>query len=243
MCWSTATQRGARSTPIIANLNEIHQSLTLLATNPSQAALANAALQTQVASLRSNANRLPAPFAEMLLRAAGIFEGDLTQSSHQQLARALGDQVTGAMPADRPEPLSVHAHQHAGSPAHRFRPGVRPGRRVRPVLQPDLQQLVDTSRPDWQWRQDNALARTLSPATLREFQRAAQIRDAFFRRRQHPVDQSRRDAAAGKRERRLLDQARYQRHHRGEQGRIELAGFRAVAGHEPRARRHHGRSG
>ena len=46
---------------IVANLNEIHQSLTLLATNPSQAALANASLQTQVASLRANANRLPRP--------------------------------------------------------------------------------------------------------------------------------------------------------------------------------------
>src|SRR5262249_43405473 len=38
----------------------------------------------------------------------------------------------------------------------------------------------DTSRADWAWRQDNALARTLAPAALREFQRAAQIRDAFF---------------------------------------------------------------
>ena len=81
---------------IIANLNEIHQSLTLLATNPSQAALANAALQTQVASLRANANRLPAPFADLMLKAAGSFEGDLTSSSHAQLSRALGDQVTGA---------------------------------------------------------------------------------------------------------------------------------------------------
>src|SRR5205823_9537411 len=44
----------------------------------------------------------------------------------------------------------------------------------------NLTALVDTSRPEWTWRQDNALARTLLPATLREFQRAAQIRDAFF---------------------------------------------------------------
>ena len=48
-------------------------------------------------------------------------------------ARRSGDR---RVPADRAEPLSVHARQHAGSPAHRFRPVVRPGRRVRPVLQP-----------------------------------------------------------------------------------------------------------
>ena len=53
---------------IIANLNEIHQNLTLLATNPAQAAQANAALQTQVASLRANATALPPPFADMLLQ-------------------------------------------------------------------------------------------------------------------------------------------------------------------------------
>jgi type VI secretion system protein ImpL len=40
--------------------------------------------------------------------------------------------------------------------------------------------MVDTSRPDWRWRQDQPLARALSPATLREFQRAQQIKDAFF---------------------------------------------------------------
>ena len=148
------------------------------------------------------------------------------------------------MPADRPQPLSVHARQRR----RRCRSPISAGCSGRAACSTGsynqyLQPLVDTSRPDWQWRQDNALARTLSPATLREFQRAAQIRDAFFCGRQHPVDQSRRDAAAGKHERRLLDQARHQRHHRGEQGGIELAGFRAVAGHEPRARRHHGRPG
>src|SRR4029079_1441907 len=80
---------------IVANLNEIHQSLTLLATHPSQAAPANPSLHTRVASLRANANRLPVPFADLLLKAAGTFEGDLTNSSRAQLAQALGDQVTG----------------------------------------------------------------------------------------------------------------------------------------------------
>src|ERR1043166_7192975 len=51
---------------IIANLNEIAQSLTLIIENPLLTAQANAALQTQVATLRNNAARIPPPFSDML---------------------------------------------------------------------------------------------------------------------------------------------------------------------------------
>ena len=122
---------------IIANLNEIHQSLTLLATNPSQAALANAALQTQVASLRANANRLPAPFADLMLKAAGSFEGDLTSSSHRAIVARARRSGHRRLPADRAEPLSVRARQRAGRSARGFRPAVRPRRRARPLLHPE----------------------------------------------------------------------------------------------------------
>ena len=43
-----------------------------------------------------------------------------------------------------------------------------------------LDPYTDRSRPDWSWRQNTELARTLSPDTLRIFQRAAEIRDAYF---------------------------------------------------------------
>ena len=43
-----------------------------------------------------------------------------------------------------------------------------------------LEPNVDKSKAQWTWRQNSELARTLSPDTLRTFQRAADIRDAFF---------------------------------------------------------------
>jgi type VI secretion system protein ImpL len=165
---------------IIANLNEIHQSLTLLSTNPSQAALANSALQTQVASLRANANRLPAPFADLMLKAAGSFEGDLTSSSHAQLSRALGDQVTGACQQIVPNRYPFTRGSAQDVPLADFGRLFSPGGVFDRFFSQNLTALVDTSQREWTWRQDNALARTLSAATLREFQRAAQIRDAFF---------------------------------------------------------------
>ncbi len=36
------------------------------------------------------------------------------------------------------------------------------------------------SGKDWVWKEDTSLGRELSKATLKEFQRAAEIRDAFF---------------------------------------------------------------
>ena len=39
---------------------------------------------------------------------------------------------------------------------------------------------ADTSKPEWAWRQDTPVTRSFNPDTLREFQRAALIRDAFF---------------------------------------------------------------
>src|SRR5205085_10521209 len=39
---------------------------------------------------------------------------------------------------------------------------------------------ADTTKRDWSWRQDNPVARLMSPEALRQFQRASQIRDAFF---------------------------------------------------------------
>jgi type VI secretion system protein ImpL len=165
---------------IVANLNEIHQSLTLLATNPSQAALANAALQTQVANLRANANRLPAPLSDMLLRAAGSFENDLTTSNRQQLARALGDQVIGQCQQVVPNRYPFARDSDREVPLADFGRLFAPNGVFDRFFTQYLAPMVDTSKRDWAWRQDNALARTLSPSTLREFQRAAQIRDAFF---------------------------------------------------------------
>lgn len=40
--------------------------------------------------------------------------------------------------------------------------------------------MVDMSGKIWAWKQDTALGRELSKTALREFQRAAEIRDAFF---------------------------------------------------------------
>src|SRR5262249_1617698 len=39
---------------------------------------------------------------------------------------------------------------------------------------------ADTSKAQWAWRTDSAVARSFSPGAIRDFQKAAEIRDAFF---------------------------------------------------------------
>jgi type VI secretion system protein ImpL len=43
-----------------------------------------------------------------------------------------------------------------------------------------LERYADISKGEWKWREDNPVAKKMSPETLRQFQRAAQIKDAFF---------------------------------------------------------------
>lgn len=165
---------------IVANLNEIDQSLVLIATDPVQAAQANAQLQSQVATLRANANRLPQPFSDMFLKAAAAFEGDVTNASHGQLARAMGDQVTGICQQIVPNRYPFTRGSEREVPIAEFARLFAPNGILDRFYSQNLTSLVDSSKREWSWRQDSPLARELSPHVLKQFAYAAQIRDAFF---------------------------------------------------------------
>jgi type VI secretion system protein ImpL len=173
-----ATRRPIDS--VIANLSEIDQNLALLATDPSRTPQANAALQIEIASLRQNANRLPPPFQGMLLKAAASFEGDVTNSYVSQLSQALGSQVTGICEQVVANRYPFTRGSEREVPLADFARLFSPNGIIDRFFAQNLAAMADTSRKDWSWRQDSQTAHSLSPTTLREFQRAAQIRDAFF---------------------------------------------------------------
>ena len=70
-------------------LSEINQNLAIAATNPAQAAAANAALVPLIATLRANSSRYPAPFGAMVVSAVNDFEGDATGATVALLRQAL----------------------------------------------------------------------------------------------------------------------------------------------------------
>ncbi|GJD45622.1 hypothetical protein AFCDBAGC_3496 [Methylobacterium cerastii] len=164
---------------LIANLNEI-KNAALAALNPAEASAANSTLVTQARSLRALAARFPPPFEPMIRGVATEFEGSAAGAAVSQISQALGEQVIRdcqqivanrypfTRASDRETPLADFARLFA------------PGGIFDKFFTQNLAQRADRSRPQWVWRQDDQVSRALSPATLREFQRAAEIRDAFF---------------------------------------------------------------
>jgi type VI secretion system protein ImpL len=165
---------------IVANLNDIAQNLTLMVENPQMIAQATASLQTQVAALRNNASRMPPPFSDMLRNAAAEFEGTIAASTAGQLLQSLRDQVTPVcqQTVTNRYPFVRGSNQEVplGDFAKLFSPNGVIDRFFTQFLAP----YADTSRPDWTWRKESPVGRSLSPDTLKQFQNAAYIRDAFF---------------------------------------------------------------
>ncbi len=165
---------------LLQTLSEIAQSLAVAATNPQQAAAANNALVGQIANLRATSSRYPAPFDGMIVAAVNDFEGDATGATVATLRQQLADQVTRVCEqvitnrypfvkgSQREVPLADMARLFA------------PNGAIDKFFTQSLAPFVDQSKGDWSWRLDSRVARSLSAATLREFQRAADIREAFF---------------------------------------------------------------
>ena len=165
---------------VIANLNDIAQSLTLMLENPQLTAQTNAALQNQVAALRNNASRMPPPFSDMLRGAAAEFEGSMAMTTAGQLLTTLRDQVTPVCQqtiANR-YPFTRGSNQEV--PLGDFAKLFAPNGILDKFFTQSLAPYADTSKPEWTWRKESPVGSTLSADTLKQFQRAAYIRDAFF---------------------------------------------------------------
>jgi len=164
----------------IANLNDIAQNLTLIVENPQLLAQATAGLQSQVAALRNNAARMPPPFSDMLRNAAGEFEGSIAASTAGQILQSLRDQVT---PVCQQTTANRYPFVRSGSqevPLADFAKLFSPNGVMDKFFAQYLAPYADTSRSDWVWRKESPVGRSFSPETLKQFQNAAYIRDAFF---------------------------------------------------------------
>ena len=165
---------------IVANFNDIAAALNL-GTDPTQAARANIALQEQVAKLRNNTGRLPAPFSDFLRAASREFEDGMASTTVGQWQVALRNEVypvcqetiANRYPftraSDREVPLADFARL--------FAPNVGV---MDKFFKQYLEPHADISKPRWAWRPGAPVSALASPETLRSFQIAALIRDAYF---------------------------------------------------------------
>ena len=165
---------------LVATLKEITQGLILAATTPSQVQRAVVSLQDSVSKLRNSALRLPKPFSEMLLNFAGDVERAMALSSAGQLQVALRDQVTPVCQQTISNRYPFVRGSKSDAPLADFAKLFAPGGVMDAFFKQYLDAHADRSKPEWTWRQNSELAGTLSLDTLQAFQRASEIRDAFF---------------------------------------------------------------
>ncbi len=164
---------------LLANLNELYRQLTLAADNPTQAKQALDQVEVQVASLRSNVTRLPQPLAGMMDKVAKDAAGDANSSSIAQIVDAMAEQVSAPC-----QQIAANRYPFARSdrdvPMADFARLFAPGGIIDRFFAANLAPLVNLTGKTWVWRPNPNTTRRLSDTTLREFQQAAEIRDAFF---------------------------------------------------------------
>ncbi|MDX8514031.1 type VI secretion system membrane subunit TssM [Mesorhizobium captivum] len=162
------------------NFHDIYQSVKLAADVPSQTERVNANLKLQISTMRANASRLPKPLARMVDAAADEFEGNVAETSMANLNQTLDEAVT------RPCEEAVNGHYpFAGDSTEEisladFAKLFAPGGLMDRFFAQNLAPLIDMTGQDWTWKQDARSGRDLAKSTLKAFQSAAEIRNAYF---------------------------------------------------------------
>jgi type VI secretion system protein ImpL len=162
------------------NLRDIYQSLLVAASMSAAPDAVDSNLQLQITNLRANASRLPRTLGRMVNAIADELEGEAAETSIEQLNAKLNETVTAACEAaitDRYPFVPTSAEDVSLAD---FASLFAPGGTLDRFFAQNLSLLADTSGSTWQWRQDTRLGRELSTEALRNFQRAAEIRAAFF---------------------------------------------------------------
>ncbi|WP_102223013.1 type VI secretion system membrane subunit TssM [Acidimangrovimonas sediminis] len=163
---------------LLAMLDKLHTDVILSATSPAAAAQQ---ISLDVGNLKSKASsRLPDPLGRMVNQLADDFASDATNASLADLNAQLQVQVTqqcqkivqNTYPFSRRSSRDVQMIDFARI----FAPGGVMDR----FFSQYLVKYADISGKDWKWRAGDPLGSRLSTAALREFQRAAEIRAAFF---------------------------------------------------------------
>jgi type VI secretion system protein ImpL len=164
---------------LLANLNELYRNLTLAAGNPGQSKQALEQVDVQVASLRSNVTRLPQPLSGMMDKVAKDVAGVETASSIAQLTQEMAEQVTSPC-----QKVTTNFYPFAKSerdaPMADFARMFAPNGVIDKFFAANLAPMVNATGKTWVWRPNPQMTRKLSDTTLRQFQQAADIRDAFF---------------------------------------------------------------
>ena len=161
---------------LLGNMGAIWNNLRLAQANPAQ----SAALQPELLNaLTQNNSQLPPPLVDLVNEAEGDFRKGASDASLETMNRALADQITffcrDTITASYPF-AKTQRYLSIDNFAKFFGPGGDMDR----FFTENLAAHVERTSDGLKWREDGPLAGRLSPAALRQFERAETIRQAFF---------------------------------------------------------------
>lgn len=164
---------------LLLNFKNILDNLLIVANNPLQSETANSNVQIQASLLRSNATRFPNPFDKLILQAAKEFDEEFKETSITQLNEKLKSQVIDQcrQVVGRNFPFE---NGRSEVPMTEFAKLFSPAGIMQRFFDENLKPLVNTSARPWTWKPEVSQSDRLSNATLRQFERADLIRQAFF---------------------------------------------------------------
>jgi type VI secretion system protein ImpL len=165
---------------MVSTLNDIYQGLVGTATETGQETKLNEATIGSIRSMRAAANRFPAPFDRLLQTVSNDFEGNVSTFIVGELQKVLAETVTPACKQIVTGRYPFTKHTDKDVPLQDFGRLFAPNGIIDKYQTQYLAQYIDTSKTDWAWRRDTKIGTSLSPKVLADFQRAVQIRDAFF---------------------------------------------------------------
>lgn len=164
---------------LLRGLSDVHASLAML-NDPTRAAEGQAKFRTSLDNLQATATRFPDPFRAMILAAVGAFDVDATGTTIARLQQTLAEQVTKVCEQAITGKYPFRRTSDQDMPIQDFQKMFGPSGVIDRFFTANLAQLVNTSKSPWVWNAANPVARQLPPALVRDFERANDIRGAFF---------------------------------------------------------------
>lgn len=167
---------------LISRFNNIYRQMTVLASSPpaSVAAQAQAELQAEVLALQGDLGRMPGVIAGLAGGGAQELATQGEAGARERLGTLLANNVTPRCTDIIGNRYPFFANSTRDVAPAAFGQLFGHGGILDAYFSENLDSMVDRSGENWRWRSDVGIGRLLSNATLREFQRAAEIRDAYF---------------------------------------------------------------
>ncbi len=172
---------------LLARLSDLRADLSRLAAESAPSDEGAGKFAESVAGLEADASNLPPPFAQMMsetaeaakAEAGDLAAGRILEALRGAIAPVCRDRIASRYPFARDAKREVALEDFT----HMFGPKGLLDQFASAHILP----AVDASGPEWKWRDEGALAKRLGPSGLADFQRAAEIRAAFFAAAEPPA--------------------------------------------------------